>query len=414
MGTGTSAVLIDAIDIIFKRKFKHKNDYPLLIGITKERPNPKAFPDDKWKKDTEQALKRLNRTIKKMKDTDRFRYLSGRYVEKISNKELLKGTKAKIITDFFGATSYTLDYSTLLNKYLQLLDEDGAIYFVSDLQQSFFDELDNQINIEKLFEKYSKGLKLTRIQGNNNALEFATYKLEKTDKKWFFPQLKSELVSWDTPPQINHRLDRNIEEIKIKHHSIIDDFLLGSKKTPNHAVYNTVYDIYADEGYSEASKVVTRIIQYENEYDVANFISFFFNKEKSLAFKKELNKIIDTKNHQYIKALINGLFSKEFSKDLNVEFERSVKILLEKTNGDFHLNSIFSFPELHFHDDLLSEVIKSYDHKYLSEIIYYFYLHDSQESLNKSGRELIKKCEDIPACKEDVFYKSVVNAINSK
>jgi hypothetical protein len=63
----------------------------------------------------------------------RFHFMEGRFLEEVSNFEL---GKFDVITDYYGPIAYTRDFTKVLQKYLDLITEDGVIYFALESEAS--------------------------------------------------------------------------------------------------------------------------------------------------------------------------------------------------------------------------------------------------------------------------------------
>lgn len=70
-------------------------------------------------------LKAIDSPALKLMNSKQLTYLHGRYIEQIPKAEL---GHAKLITDFFGALSYTENLSDVLQLYFSILDNNGTIF----------------------------------------------------------------------------------------------------------------------------------------------------------------------------------------------------------------------------------------------------------------------------------------------
>lgn len=69
----------------------------------------------------------------KLPRSARFEYKEGRMIEDVPNAEL---GKFKVISDLYGPLAYTRDFSGVLQKYLDLLEDGGSLYFTLERASS--------------------------------------------------------------------------------------------------------------------------------------------------------------------------------------------------------------------------------------------------------------------------------------
>ncbi|MBI3557191.1 MAG: hypothetical protein HY074_13085 [Deltaproteobacteria bacterium] len=109
----------------------------------------------------------------------RHQKLIGRFVEDIPDAEL---GKADLITDVYGALSYTDRLDEVLNKYLRILNDGGAIYFYTESLRTKIWRKDGTVLY--LYEW------LQTLQGLRVETDLRGYRITKTSPDAQVPQLK--------------------------------------------------------------------------------------------------------------------------------------------------------------------------------------------------------------------------------
>jgi hypothetical protein len=120
--------------------------------------------------------------------TPRFRVLTGRYFESLS---LAKIQKADLITDVAGIIHYTRYLTTVLNKYMSLLNQKGRLYVFSPAQATtIINKLGRPMS---LFEWLSghKDLAVEYVQGDKRSIRLkdAVFSVQKMADEVKLPKL---------------------------------------------------------------------------------------------------------------------------------------------------------------------------------------------------------------------------------
>lgn len=132
---------------------------------------------------------------------DRLRFLTGRFVEDIPNEEL---GRPMLITDLYGALSYTADFQTVLQKYLDLLHPDGVMFlYIEPGRTNRFWDCENLISLHHFF-KTIPGIELTVLEKNEAAIS-----IRKTLEKVVVPNLKLREFVRGSPPQRVYEIQRD-------------------------------------------------------------------------------------------------------------------------------------------------------------------------------------------------------------
>lgn len=134
------------------------------------------------------------------------RFISGRMVEAISNQEI---GQADLITDVFGALSYTNDPVLVLRKYLELLKPDGHLMFVGMMSKVkvgekeilFTDWLAQQKGIEVKVLKETTVLDYTPMHPDPEKYHAVEVRVTDLAAALQLPKLKTLRTTDALPPQ---------------------------------------------------------------------------------------------------------------------------------------------------------------------------------------------------------------------
>ena len=121
-GTGSGFVLQDALEGISKER--DVADIPRVLGITYNNPKPEDFnfmvvPDGFVSTSTSYPVRLPQGLMQK------YKVLDGRLFQDIPIHELMP--KFNLITDFFGVYAYSSDPVEVINKYLNVIKEQGIL-----------------------------------------------------------------------------------------------------------------------------------------------------------------------------------------------------------------------------------------------------------------------------------------------
>jgi SAM-dependent methyltransferase len=142
--------------------------------------------------------------------TGRPRVLIGTPVETIPNP-LVEIGRANLITDVFGAFSYSPRIDLVLQRYLELLEPGGVAYVVTPLQQNSINIKDAAGNAVRL-EEYVSRIRGAEIQvhriakpNENNPRAFLT--IRRNSEAPAVPELQLRYMETYTPPRRFFRLN---------------------------------------------------------------------------------------------------------------------------------------------------------------------------------------------------------------
>lgn len=122
---------------------------------------------------------------------DRYRYLSGRYIENIPEKELKQFGRPKLITDLYGPLAYSKSPDIVLQKYLDILDEGGSIFMYIGERTTILDG-----GRERTFKQFLKSIDGLSIKDFDGALQITV----KEGARVKVPGLKEVEIEAGKPP----------------------------------------------------------------------------------------------------------------------------------------------------------------------------------------------------------------------
>lgn len=136
-------------------------------------------------------------------EAPRFRYLEGSLLEDIPEAEL---GKFKVITDFYGPIAYTKDFSGVLQKYLNLLEPDGVIYFTLE-RASNRTQLVHSGNDELMLSSWIESMPGLKVEAHRAGTE-DVFRISKLSKEpVLIPHLRLENYEYSTPPSRVYRTE---------------------------------------------------------------------------------------------------------------------------------------------------------------------------------------------------------------
>jgi SAM-dependent methyltransferase len=122
---------------------------------------------------------------------DNLKFITGKFVEDIPAAEF---GRPKIITDFFGALSYTEDFGRVLQTYLDVLHNDGKIFlYVGLKERNLFFKDGKQMNMLE-FLKTIPDLKV------EHSITGQSITLSKASPQVRLPKLRLKFYKAGTPP----------------------------------------------------------------------------------------------------------------------------------------------------------------------------------------------------------------------
>ncbi len=101
-----------------------------------------------------------------------------------------------IITDIYGAFSYSLRINELFAQYHRILKMGGKLWIYTATVRTIFYDGQNSLTLKQLIEKYAHGFQVTSISKNN----MASIEIEKNAETFYLPQFTLVTAAPGRPP----------------------------------------------------------------------------------------------------------------------------------------------------------------------------------------------------------------------